>query len=119
MSIFTGSPVVGISVEPSTANTPEEFKDIYSSMTSELANLSPGMTIMSQGFGIYSIAGYDTYAFVYRNAEYSTNPLKAIALISRIGYQQMTIIFTSDPKSFDQRMPVVQKMIDSIKITGR
>jgi hypothetical protein len=88
-------------------------------MTSELANRSPGMTIMSQGFGIYSIAGYDTYAFVYRNAEDPTNPLKAIALISRIGYQQMTIIFTSDLKSFDQRMPVVQKMIDSIKITGR
>jgi hypothetical protein len=54
-------------------------------MTSELANRSPGMTIMSQGFGIYSIAGYDTYAFVYRNAEDPTNPLKAIALISRIG----------------------------------
>lgn len=39
-------------------------------------------------------------------------------LVSRIGYQEMTIVFTDDPGSFDKQMPVVQKMIDSIKITG-
>jgi hypothetical protein len=39
-------------------------------------------------------------------------------LISRIGFQKMTVLFISDPDTFDKQMPLVQKMIDSIKITG-
>jgi hypothetical protein len=35
-----------------------------------------------------------------------------------MGYQEMTIVFNGNPESFDKQMPAVQKMIDSIKITG-
>jgi hypothetical protein len=110
--------IVDIYVEPSTANTPEEFRDSYSSLASDIANRKPALTIVGQGFGIYSIAGYDTYAIVYRDSEDPTNPQKGMMLISRTGYQEMTIVFTGDPESFNQQMPIVQKMIDSIKITG-
>jgi hypothetical protein len=83
-----------------------------------MTNRIPALAMTGEGFAIYSIAGYDTYAFVYRNAEDPANPTRNIMLISRILYQKMTIVFGGDPQSFDQQWPAVQKMIDSIKITG-
>ena len=83
-----------------------------------MENHNRALTITGESFGSYFIAGYDTYAIAYRNAEDPANPLRGLIFISRIGYQKMTIVFTDDPGSFDKQMPVVQKMINSIKITG-
>jgi PsbP-like protein len=121
MSIFTENSIdsiVTIYVSPSKANNPQEFRDVVSSLSSYLENHNRAITIMGKGFGRYSIAGYDTYAIAYRNAEDPTNPLSFLTLISRIGTQEMTIVYSDDQKSFEKQMPVVQKMIESIKITG-
>ena len=67
------------------------------------------MQILGEGLGIYSIAGYDTYAFVAENYGNVTKPTKDMLLSSRIGYQHMTMYFTGIPESFDQRMPTVPK----------
>lgn len=63
-----------------------------------MANRNPRMTIIDHGFRFYSIAGYETYAEVYRDSEDPTNPLKGMMLISSIGYQEMTIVFVSKSK---------------------
>jgi hypothetical protein len=111
--------IVSVSVQPTTM-TPDEFRSIYSSMAYRIANDEPGMTIDGEGFGIYSIAGYDTYAYEYddSNIQDPTNPHKGLHLFSLIGYHKMSLLFLSDPESFDKQMPAVQKMIDSIKIIG-
>lgn len=54
----------------------------------------------------------------YRNNDNPIRPLNGMMLISRIGYQDMSIVFNADLNEFDKQMPLVQKMIDSIKITG-
>jgi hypothetical protein len=111
---------VAISVKNSAVSSPQEFRDFYSSLAYSFANGIPGITIIGEGFGIYSIAGYDTYAFLFKdpNLRDPTNPVKGMMLFRRIGYKEMSIAFGAPPESFDQQMPVVQKMIDSIKITG-
>jgi len=123
MSFFTGNSIdsiVTIYLEPSRFNTPQEFMDSIPSLSSYLENHNRAITIMGEGFGRYFIAGYDAYAYAiaYRNAEDPTNPPSFLTLISRIGYQEMTIMYSDDQKSFEKQMPVVQKMIDSIKIIG-
>lgn len=92
--------------------------DSLSSDANYYAITHPGTTILDEGFGVYSIAGYDTYAFLYTDYKDPTSTKKGIGLTCRIGYQQMSILFVGTPESFDQNWPTVQKMIDSIKITG-
>jgi hypothetical protein len=112
-----------IGVKKSAANSPQEFRSIYNRYAYSIYSFAfgnPAIRIIGEGFGIYSIAGYDTYAvrFSDSNIENPSDPREGMALTSRIGYQEMTIMFEVPRDSFDQQWPVIQKMIDSIKITG-
>ena len=79
-----------------------------SSLGSYLTSRNPALTISGQGFGKYSIAGYDTYAVAYSNHEDPANPTRNI-MLSRIGTPQMTMTFSGDPETFDKQMPTAQK----------
>ena len=119
---FRNQPVVpgsgvSISVHPSIYKSPREFRNSFSSFGNSFVHGSK-KTILGEGFGVYSIGGNDTYYLVYTDYSVPSNPSKGMALFSRIGDQDMGIFFSGPTtQSFDQQMPAVQKMIDSIKIT--
>lgn len=113
--------IVGITVGPSKSNSPLEFRNNMPLLATLIGNKIPGAAVLGEGFGVYSIAGYDTYSVLaeVNNANDPTTSKKALELSSRIGYQDMNIAIVGDSQAFDQQMPTVQKMIDSIKITRR
>ena len=110
---------VSISVQPSMYRSPEEFRNGFSSSYANyFAGWDSKRTVLGEGFGVYSIGCYDTYYLLDTNYINPSNPIKEMSLESRIGYQDMRIIFIGYAQSFDQQMPMVQKMINSIKITS-
>jgi hypothetical protein len=101
---------VGIDLIP-TSLTQQKFKDNFNLGVMMLNN--KGENIIQSGFGIYKINGQDAGA-----VQVLTEQEKILRVVSVFNGKIIRVGFTTLKSDYDSQIVEVEKLIDSIKITG-
>jgi hypothetical protein len=75
----------------------------------------PGVEIVDYGFGVYSLGGYETFAVLSDLPEVDH---KSLYLTAYINGWNFILLYAVYALYFEKSMPVVERVIDSIRISA-